>query len=51
MSSDAESEVELKEMPSGRRWRSSKRVTPWNATFSLMMLMSGKPASCSGQRH
>lgn len=41
MSRLAESEVELNEMPSGRRARSSKRVTPSNATFSVMMLMSG----------
>ena len=41
----AEKEVTLKMEPSGMRPRSSKRVMPWNATFSVMMLMSGKPRS------
>lgn len=42
----AEKEVMLTEMPMGRRYLSSKRVSPSAATFSQMMLMSGKPASC-----
>ena len=42
----AEKEVTLKLEPRGRRPRSSKRVMPWKATFSVIMLMSGKPLSC-----
>ena len=32
--------------PSGMRSRSSKRVMPSKATFSITMLMSGKLRSC-----
>ncbi len=35
--------------PRGRRYRSSNLVTPSNATFSQMMLMSGASAACSQQ--
>ena len=35
--------------PSGMRSRSSKRVMPSNATFSITMLMSGKPRSWDAQ--
>lgn len=38
-------EVTLKMEPRGMRPRSSKRVIPWKATFSVMMFMSGKPRS------
>ena len=41
----AEKEVTLKTEPRGMRPRSSNRVMPWKATFSVMMLMSGKPRS------
>ena len=33
--------------PSGRRRRSSKRVTPWKLTFSVTMLMLLRPLSCA----
>jgi len=36
--------------PSGRRRRSSKRVTPWKLTFSVTMLMLLRPAACAAAR-
>ena len=38
-------DVTLKTEPRGMRPRSSNLVMPWNATFSVMMLMSGNPRS------
>ena len=45
-------EVTLKTEPRGMRPLSSKRVMPWKAIFSVMMLMSGKPlSSCIAAHH